>query len=63
MSLLKSIPPHGERTRLQLRGEVFNALNLTQFGGPVSDMTYLNCGKITGAASGRVIQVAAKFLF
>jgi hypothetical protein len=63
MSLFKNIPLHGERTHLQLRGEFFNAFNHTQFGGPDPYMTDQNYGKITGANSGRIIQVAAKMIF
>jgi hypothetical protein len=63
MSLFKNIPLHGERARLQLRGEAFNAFNHTQFGGPGNYMTQPTFGMVTGANAGRIIQVAGKFLF
>lgn len=63
LSLFKNIPLHVENTRLQIRGEFFNAFNHTQFGGIDNHMTDQNFGKVTGAAPGRTIQLAAKVIF
>jgi hypothetical protein len=49
--------------RLQLRGEFFNAFNQVNFNNPATNVSSGNFGRITGAGSGRVIQVAAKLLW
>jgi hypothetical protein len=48
--LIKNIPIV-ERFRAQLRGEVFNVLNRTQFNGPDTNPTSGNFGRITSAAN------------
>lgn len=54
----------GERTKLQLRGEVFNLFNTPQFGAPNSSAGSANFGKVTSQAnSPRLIQVAAKLMW
>jgi hypothetical protein len=63
LSLFKNIPVYGERARLQLRGESFNAFNHTQFDHPDGYMIDPIFGMIAGARSGRIIQVAAKLIF
>jgi hypothetical protein len=62
MSLFKNIPL-GERLRLQLRGEFFNAPNHTQFGYPDAYIQDATFGVIGSARAPRIIQVAMKFIF
>src|ERR1700734_1738121 len=52
-----------ESKELQLRGELFNFLNHTNFRLPVSDIESLTFGQIQSDVGPRVIQVALKFLF
>jgi hypothetical protein len=49
--------------RLQLRGEFFNAFNQVNFGNPNTTLSSSTFGRITGAGSGRVIQLAAKLIW
>jgi len=49
--------------RLQVRGEFFNAFNQVNFNNPVTNVSSGNFGRITGAGSGRVVQLAAKLLW
>jgi hypothetical protein len=59
-SLIKNIPIV-ERFRAQLRGEVFNVLNRTQFNGPDTNPTSGNFGRITSAANlPRAVQLALR---
>jgi hypothetical protein len=54
----------GERTKLQIRGEVFNLFNTPQFGAPNTSAGSANFGKITSQANlPRLIQVAAKLMW
>ena len=62
LSALKNIPLT-ESKSLQLRGELFNVLNHTNFRLPVSDIESPTFGQIQSDVSPRVIQVALKFLF
>jgi hypothetical protein len=62
LNLMKDIPLR-EEFRLQLRGEFFNAFNQTTFNAPVTSVSAANFGRITGAAPGRVIQLAAKVIW
>ncbi len=50
----------GEAVRLQVRGEVFNALNNVNFDLPVSNLNAPNFGQITGARASRIFQLAMK---
>ena len=50
-------------TRLQVRGEVFNALNQVNFNNPNTTVSSTTFGRITSALPGRVIQLAAKFIW
>ncbi len=52
-----------EPFRAQLRGEFFNAFNQVNFNAPVTTASAANFGRITGAAAGRVIQLAFKLLW
>lgn len=49
--------------RLQLRWEVFNTLNHTNFGLPVSSLDSPAVGSITSAGPARVIQLGARIQF
>jgi hypothetical protein len=49
--------------RLQLRGEFFNAFNQVNFNNPNTTLSSSTFGRISGAASGRVIQLAAKIIW
>ena len=47
----------------QLRGEATNAFNLVSLNAPTASLSSGNNGKITAAASPRLIQVGARFTF
>ena len=53
----------GSDLRLQLRGEFFNAFNQVNFNNPNTTLSATTFGRITGAASGRVIQLAVKVIW
>jgi hypothetical protein len=48
---------------LQIRLEAFNAFNHAQFSTPVGSFTSGQFGQVTGAAGGRIVQLAAKLTF
>jgi hypothetical protein len=52
-----------ERWRLQYRAEFFNALNHTQLNNPDTGVIDSNFGRITGARSPRILQMALKMIF
>jgi hypothetical protein len=52
-----------EKTRLQARGEFFNFFNHANLSNPTTTVTSTNFGKITGAASPRIVQLALKLVF
>jgi hypothetical protein len=52
-----------ENLNLQYRVEAFNAFNNTNLSNPVGTLTAKNFGAITGAASGRILQMAVKLNF
>jgi archaellum component FlaG (FlaF/FlaG flagellin family) len=52
-----------ERFTLQLRGEATNAFNLVSLNAPTANLASSLNGKITSAASPRLIQVGARFTF
>jgi hypothetical protein len=52
-----------ERLKLQFRSEWFNALNQVNFSTPNQTVSSSSFGRITSAASGRVIQFALKLLW
>jgi hypothetical protein len=47
----------------QLRGEATNAFNLVSLNAPTASLSSANNGKITGAASPRLIQLGARLTF
>lgn len=53
----------GDRYNLQLRVEMFNALNTPQWAFPNISISSSTFGQITNADSARQIQLATKFLF
>jgi hypothetical protein len=55
--------PGREGIRLQFRGELFNALNQVNFNSPNTTANSANFGRITGAGSPRIGQVALKLLW
>ncbi len=52
-----------EGVRIQFRGEFFNAFNQVNFNEPSTNASSANFGRITGAGSGREIQLAAKLIW
>jgi hypothetical protein len=50
-------------TRLQLRGEFFNAFNHTNFNNPNTTVSSTTFGRITGSGDGRIVQLAAKVIW
>ncbi|MFN7938708.1 MAG: TonB-dependent receptor [Bryobacteraceae bacterium] len=52
-----------EQKSLQFRGEMFNALNLVNFGNPVSNFSSLDFGTILSARASRSVQFSLKFKF
>jgi len=62
LSLHKDIRLTESKT-LQLRGELFNAFNHTQFGNPVGNIRSGAFGFVTSASAPRIGQVAVKILF
>lgn len=55
--------PITEVTRLQFRGEFFNAFNHAQFGLPNTTVNTATFGLISGARAPRLIQFALRFLY
>jgi len=65
MTLAKTLPLEGTQS-LEFRLEAFNAFNHAQFYGPASvdgQIEDSNFGQIVSAASPRLLQLAAKFVF
>jgi hypothetical protein len=52
-----------ETKRLQFRGELFNAYNHAQFGGPTGNIISSSFGFVTNAGAARIGQVAMKLYF
>jgi hypothetical protein len=52
-----------EGIKFQLRADMFNALNHTNLGGPVTDIDNANFGKIFGTGGPRSIQLNARLSF
>lgn len=55
--------PVGEQTRLQFRGEMFNAFNHAQFGQPNSSVVAPNFGRIGSARAPRLVQLGLRLFF
>lgn len=63
LSIFKGIPI-GERVRLELRFEAYNAFNHVNFAGPASaNIDNANYGLITGSAPARQMQIGARLSF
>jgi hypothetical protein len=62
LSLMKDMVIR-EELRLQLRSEFFNAFNQVTLGAPNTSASAANFGRITGASSGREVQLALKLLW
>ena len=52
-----------ERYRLQIRADLLNSLNHTNFSAVDSNIRSANFGKFTGTRGARVIQLNARFTF
>jgi hypothetical protein len=52
-----------EKLKLQARGEFFNFFNHANLANPTTTFTSTNFGKITGASSPRIVQLALKLVF
>jgi hypothetical protein len=52
-----------EKAKLQARGEFFNFFSRANLSNPTTTVTSSNFGKITGAASPRIVQAALKLVF
>lgn len=63
LAVARSLRLAGERGRLTLRGEFFNALNHTNFGLPVNSVDSPALGTIATAGPARVIQLGARLEF
>ena len=62
IALLKNIRIRESKT-IQVRAEFFNAFNHVQFNTPDGNILDSTFGVVTGAGSGRIGQLAVKFLF
>ncbi len=63
MSLAKYFALHGENLRLKFQGDVFNALNRTNYNGVNLTTTSSNFGTISSAYPPRQMQLTLKLLF
>ena len=62
LAVMRLIRLGGARA-IELRAEIFNLLNTTNFGAPAAMAGAANFGTITTALDPRVVQLAAKFWF
>jgi hypothetical protein len=63
ISIIKYFP-FSERTKLEFRGEFFNAFNMVSFANPISIVESANVGQVVATSTGpRVIQFALKLSF
>ena len=62
LALMRQVRLGGERA-LELRVEVFNLLNTTNFGAPAAQLWPASFGTVTTALDPRVVQLAVKFWF
>jgi hypothetical protein len=66
LALAKNFRMPYEGHNLSVRIEAFNAFNQVKFGFPVNDITNVNFGRLTGAASGysaRVLQIVLRYRY
>jgi hypothetical protein len=59
----KNIYLFSERARAQLRCELYNAFNHPNFNSPSTNISSSSFGLVTGAATGRRVQISARFEF
>lgn len=59
----KNVYLFAERARAQLRCELYNAFNHPNFNTPSTNISSSSFGLVTGAASGRRVQISARFEF
>ena len=52
-----------ERFKLQIRAEAFNAFNIVNLGGPITDVNNANFGRILAVGDARRMQLNARFTF
>jgi hypothetical protein len=52
-----------ERYRFQIRADLFNSLNHTNYGNPDTNIESANFGRINSTAGAREIQLNARFVF
>jgi len=62
LAVMRNVRFRGERA-IELRLEMFNLLNTTNFGAPAAQLGPASFGTITTALDPRVVQLAAKFWF
>lgn len=64
IGIQKSFPiPAGEASRLEFRGELFNAFNHAQFGAPNSGVVSPTFGLVSSARAPRLVQLALRLIF
>lgn len=63
ISLVKRHRFWGESRTLEFRGDFFNAFNRHNLGGPNTDLTSVNFGKITGRGGARIVQFGFRMDF
>ena len=59
----KNVYLFAERARAQLRCELYNAFNHPNFGSPSTNITSSSFGLVTGASTGRRVQISARLDF
>lgn len=59
----KNVYLYEDRLRAQLRCELYNAFNHANFNSPSTNISSSSFGLVTGAGSGRRVQVSARFDF
>ena len=52
-----------EKVTLQIRGDMFNFFNHTNFSGITTDVTSANFGRFTSTSGARVVQLNARLSF
>lgn len=65
ISIEKAIPIHfpSDATRVQFRGDFFNAFNHTQWGPPSENLTSTTYGQITTTRDPRIVQASLRLSF